>query len=376
MSVLINRRSLFRGAGAAGALALAGGAQAKAIEPPARAYGNGFAPAAGVAQLSRNENPYGPGPAALRAIADAASCGCYYSHGGEARLAAMIAERHGLTPEQVMMGAGSSEVLNCAAISLPGEGHILAPELFFQEAVNWADEKGRQVVRLPLSADMQIDLDAMAAAVTPETRLVYIVNPNNPTGLMLSGPTLRAFQAKLPKDVTLLVDEAYMELTPDPARDSVVDLVRQGENVVVARTFSKIHGLAGMRVGYAMARPDLLAKMKPWAMNFGGNTAGIAAATASYQDEAFLAESKARIIEARGMIEEAVKRAGLKALPSSANFVFVEVPDAERLRAAMEGRKILIRPPYGRFKTWSRVSTGRIEDVQAYVAALPELVRG
>lgn len=374
----VSRRSLFGVAGGATALALAGGPGQTAAAASARAV-DPFAPSPGVAMLARNENPYGPSPAALKAITDLASSGCYYANGGEAYLRNMIAERHGLTPDHVLIGSGSTEVLNAATMELArgaagAGGHILAPALFFDPPVRYAEGKGAKVVRVPLAADMGIDLDAMQRAVGPETRLVHICNPNNPTGMLLPAARLKAFVAAVSPQAVVLVDEAYNELTDVPADNTLVGAVKAGDNVIVARTFSKIYGLAGLRVGYALARPDLIARMEPWSMSVGGNTAGLAAAIASYGDTAFLAMSRGRILEGRALINEAVARAGLTALPSATNFVYVKVPDAETLRARMAAQKIVIRGPYGDWKTWSRVSTGRIEDVKRYAAALPGMV--
>jgi len=376
LNAAVSRRSLFNIAGGTAALALtARPARALSGNAPTIAPASDvFAPPSGIAFLARNENPYGPSPMAQSAIADLASSGCYYANGGEQRLAAMIAERHGLTPDHVLIGSGSTEVLNCATMALTTDGHILAADLFFDPPVVYAERKGVKVVRVPLSADMGMDLNAMAAAVTPETRLVHICNPNNPTGILIPPADLRAFANRVSSRAIVLVDEAYNELTDDPAASSLVDRVRAGDNVIVARTFSKIYGMAGLRVGYALAKPDIIAKLKPWSMSVGGNTAGLAAAIASYQDDAFLQMSKARILEARGLINEAVARAGLSALPSATNFVFVKVADAEAVRKGLEARRIIIRGPYGKWTGWSRVSTGRIEDVKRYAQALPEVV--
>ncbi len=363
----MTRRGMMGLAGAA----VAAGARA---QPATGAAGAPFAPPPGIAQLSRNENPYGPSPAALAAIAEAGPAGCYYANAGEERLAAMIAERNGLAPDQVLLGSGSSEVLNCATMAFGREGAILAPELLFDPPLRYAEAKGVRVVRVALGPDMHIDLAGLLAALGPEVRLVHLCNPNNPTGLVQAGDTLRRFiaaaRAKAPGAV-ILVDEAYVELTDDPVATSVVDRVRAGDPVIVTRTFSKLHGLAGLRVGYALARPDLLAAMRPWLMSNGGNAAGLAAAMASLDDRPFLAMSKARIVEARGMIAAAARAQGLESLPSAANFVLVKVPDAEALRARLAAEGILIRGPYGAFRQWSRVSCGRIADVARYVAALP-----
>lgn len=359
----VSRRETFR---LAGVLAAGAAAPGRAAPP--------FAPAPGIAQLSRNENPYGPSPAALAAMAEAGPAGCYYANAAEERLAAMIAERFGLSPDAVLLGSGSTEVLNCATMAFGRAGAILAPELLFDPPLRYAETKGVTVRRVPLGADMHMDLPALLAALGPDVRLVHLCNPNNPTGLVLPGATIRRLLADVRQRApaaVVLVDEAYVDLCDDPAGTSVVDRVRAGDPVIVTRTFSKLHGLAGLRVGYAMARPDLIAAMRPWLMSNGGNAAGLAAAMASLDDLPFLAMSKARIVEAREMLAAAARAEGLESLPSAANFVLVKVPDAELLRARLAREGILIRGPYGRFRQWSRVSCGRIEDVRRYVAALP-----
>jgi histidinol-phosphate aminotransferase len=371
MQPTVSRRSLFGIAGGTAALALApAAAHATTATKPL------FAPPPGTAFLMRNENPYGPSPAALKAIADHAAHGCYYSNDAERTLAAAIAARHGVTPAHILIGAGSSEVLNCATMALGQGGHIVAADLTFDPPLHYAGGKNIPIQRVALAPDLSIDLDAMAAAVSAGTRAVHICNPNNPTGRLLPAADLRAFAAAVTPKATLILDEAYNELTPDPAANSLVDRVRAGDNIVIARTFSKIYGLAGLRIGYAIARPDLIARMKPWSMSVGNSTAGLAAALATYDDADFLAFSRAKIVEARALLTEAATKAGLETLPSATNFVYVKVPDANRLQKAFEARNILIRPSYGpKWSEWSRVSCGRLEDVARYAEALPTLAR-
>lgn len=375
MAMALSRRALI-GAGTVAAAAVgsgaaraAGRAALSAGEPPI------FGPAPGVALLSRNENPYGPAPSAVQAMAEAAAKGCYYADNGLKRLTAMIAERFGVTPDHVVIGSGSTEVLSAAALAMAPKGSILAPELFWDSTVTFAEEKGAKVQRVALAPDMGIDLDALAAAVTPATAMVHICNPNNPTGMLIPGAQMAAFVRKVGPKATVLVDEAYNELTDLPEQSSVAALVKEGQNLIVCRTFSKIYGMAGLRVGYAIAQPEMAKTIRGYLMSFGGNSAGLAAAIASFNDEGFMRFSKERIVEARGIMLDAVKAAGLTALPSQTNFLFVKVPDANAVQAAMKGRNIMIRGAYGKWTNYSRVSTGRIEDVKRYAAALPEVMR-
>lgn len=366
--VELSRRALI-GASAAGAVALG-----SRLEAAGKSEAPVFGPAPGVAQLSLNENPYGPAPAALRAMADAAARGCYYPDAANDRLTAMIAERAGVAPEQVVLGNGSFEVLANVALAWGQGGAILTPELLFDAPLQRATALGVKRVTVPLAPDMAIDLAAVAARVGPDIGLVYLCNPNNPTGMALDPAALRAFIRALPPGLPVLVDEAYNELAENPAQATMLDLVREGRNVIVTRTFSKIYGLAGLRVGYAIAGREAAARLQAQSATMGLSSAALSAAIASFDDQPFLRFSRERIVEARGLIVEAAQRAGARTLPSQTNFVFVEVPDADTLRDRMAARGITIRGAYGKWRQWSRVSTGRIEDVRRYAAALPELL--
>ncbi|MDC8753949.1 histidinol-phosphate transaminase [Erythrobacter sp. sf7] len=369
-----SRRSFLAGAtlaGGFGAMPIAGLGASTTAAPAVPDFG----PKAGQALLSRNENPYGPAPSALRAITETAKMGCYYADRGLDRLTAMIAERHGVMPSQVVVGEGSTEILCAISLAWGREGAILCPDLFWDTTVLYGERQGVTSIRVPLAADMSVDLDGMAPKVTDGVALVQICNPNNPTGMLIPSAALRDFAAKVTPHATLLVDEAYNELTDRPDDNSMIDLVRSGADVIVCRTFSKIYGMAGMRVGYAITSEANAQRIKSHLMSFGGNLSGLAAAIASYNDTPFLDRSRAAVLEGRAMILDAVAKAGLTALPSQTNFVFVQVPDANALRDSMAERGIAIRGAYGAWSGYSRVSTGKLEDVARYAAALPELAK-
>ena len=372
MTVALSRRSLLGAASAGTALAFAGSpalGETRAALPQ-------FGPAPGVAWLTFNENPYGPSPKALEAMARTASTGCYYPDDAAERLHSMIAERFGLPGDQVVIGNGSTELLTAAATALGRRGPIVAPELLYDQPVEYARAQGAQLIRVPLRPDMGVDLDAMAAAAaSSKAALVYLCNPNNPTAMLIDAASLHAFIDRVGPGTTVLVDEAYNELTDRPAESSVAGLVKAGRNVIVCRTFSKIYGLAGLRIGYALAPPKHAAMIRDTLMTLLLSSASIAAAIASLEDPAFATLSRNRIFEGRQIILDATKKLGLETLPSQANFVFVRVPDADAVAKRMAQRKIIIRSAYGKWTQWSRVSTGKIEDVNRYVAALPALLR-
>ncbi|MEP2652740.1 MAG: histidinol-phosphate transaminase [Paraglaciecola sp.] len=375
MTDKLSRRLFLQGTVAASAVAasgiITGAAVAAHHKNPAVAYG----PKAGIAKLNANENPFGPSPAAMKAIMEASSKGAYYAADPYKVLVSMIAEKNSVSTSQVSLSAGSSGVLSYTAVLASTKGKILGPDLFWDTTAKMPQKIGAgKIKRTPKTKDLAIDLDAMYAAITPDVAMVQITNPNNPTGRLLDPVKLREFCIKASKKALVLVDEAYNEVTNMPEKNSMMSLVNEGHNVVVARTFSKLYGLAGMRVGYMIASEENTAEINRYSLGgYSMNQAGLAAAIASYNDDAFLSFSKSKIVEGREMILSAVKDNGLIALPSETNFVFVDLGkgNAEVFRQEMAKQNVLIRGIYRDYNNWSRVSTGLIPDVQKYVDAFP-----
>lgn len=335
-----------------------------------------FGPKPGLARLMGNENPFGPSPRALPIIAECVARSSYYADLPVFRLIAMIAERNGVAPSQVVLSSGSTEILCAAALAWGSAGPILCPDLFWDAPIQYAERKGVECIAVPMKQDLSIDTEGMAGQLSQKSfSLVHLVNPNNPTGLLLEYSKLQALAAQAGKTgATLLVDEAYNELCDSPEEDSAINLVRSGADVIVTRTFSKIYGMAGLRVGYAISSEENIARIRGYLTSFGGNTAGLAGALASYEDEEFLSFSREATLEGRAKIMNAAQKCGLSALPSQTNFVFVKVPDADAVKEAMERRGILIRGAFGQWKEYSRVSIGSPQDVARYIAALPEVI--
>ena len=362
--------------GLAGMAAASTQASATTIRPMV-ADPTGFAPAPGIAHLKYNENPLGPPASAIQAMAELARSSWYYADDAEGRLAAMIGKRMGVPASQVVLSHGSSEVITSAALAWSKRGTILLPALQFDEPLLYPMAQGLNYRRVAMAPDLGIDLGALArAAAAPDVAMVYLCNPNNPTGMMLKAADLLAFAKALPPRVTLLVDEAYMELAGDPAGSTMLPLVQGGANVIVTRTFSKLFGMAGLRIGYAVASPANAAELKRHRITISLNAPGLAAAIAAWDDGAFQQQSRSAITAARRVLQAGVAKAGTIALPSQTNFLFVKVADANRFAAAMAQRGILVRGAWGPgWPEWSRVSTGRMADVERYAAALPELVK-
>lgn len=337
-----------------------------------------YGPPTGIAKLNANENPYGPSPKAIAAMTEAISQGAYYVNSTAETLKAMIAERHGLTKDHIILSSGSSGVLTSLAMMAAQQGSILGSDLFWDTTSRMGTRNSTHgIKRLPKTNDLSVDLDAMYFAVDGSIALAQICNPNNPTGSIVSPQKLKTFCDKVSQQTMVLVDEAYNEVTDDPEANSMIPLIKAGKNVVVARTFSKIYGLAGMRVGYMIAAPETAESISAYGMgSYGLNQAGIAAAVASYNDTTFLAYSKSKIVEAREMIAEAITANGLSALPSQTSFMFVNLGgiNAEDFRQGMAKENVLIRGIYQDYLHWSRVSVGKIPDVEKYIAAIPKVL--
>lgn len=355
MSVIFTRRDLMRGA--------IGGAVSLALAPAALPQ---LGPPAGKIALRYNENPYGPSPAAQKAALEAVRQGAYYADAIEQNVLRTIAERNGLAPENMVLASGSNEALQAEFVAWGKSGKIVLPGLTYTDHLDYARRMGVELVTVPLGKDLSIDLDGMAAAVDDEVSLVYICNPNNPTGLTLDGDSLRDFCRSVGKKAVVVIDEAYNEISDDPAYTSMVDLVREGENVIVMRTFSKIFGMAGLRVGYGMTRPQHAATIAAHVMAW-PNVAGLAAALASINDDEFIGFSRARIFEGREMVEDTLRRNGVEPVPSQANFVFADIGrNGAEFRQRMAERNILIQGRYEAYPDYIRVSMGRIEDIEVF----------
>lgn len=391
MAYDISRRLLLTGAtglSIAGATACATGgastlmaatADAEAAFPPEKvAVENPYllGPAEGVALLSRNENPYGPAPSALKMLEYAGTKGAYYTSQDAVKLlASMIAERHGVAPEQIAITTGSGEALSAIAMIYGPKGPIVAPRLFWDTTALYAVRLGMaEIDRVPLKADMSTDLEAIEARVTEGTGLVQLCNPNNPTGLVADAETLKAAVKRMAAKTTVLVDEAYMELADDPDGNTCIPLIKEGHNVIVSRTFSKIYGMAGIRMGYTISSAETAQKIQATAMSWSPCTA-YAAAIGSYNDEEFLNFSKGKIQEARGMVMATLDTLGLEYLPSQTNFVYFKSgKPANDVQKAFADQKISVRGQYMDYVDWTRVSMGKIEDVDRFCKTLPMIV--
>jgi len=330
-----------------------------------------------VIKLDQNENPYGISKQVEQAIVNAASQSNRYPLRELAALRDLIAEREQVAKECVLLGGGCTEVFSlvCLAYGTAGK-QVLVAEPTYSGFNAYVERLGGKLVRVPVDDRWQTDLDAMAARAAG-TDLVYLCNPNNPTGTITGGEKLKQFCAAQARERMVLVDEAYFELVEDSRRISMVELVRQNANVIVVRTFSKIFGLAGLRVGYAIAKPDLIAELRRWQTNFCAvNRLGIVAAHAAYLDTEHVVRTRQHIAAARAELYPVLEKLGHKAIrDSQANFIAFEAKRGSpqliaRLRSDFN---ISVRNFEFLGKSWVRVSMGTKEEMESLVAALQKI---
>ena len=317
-------------------------------------------------RLIFNENPYGPSPKALAEVARILPLTAYYPDDIEGQLVGLFMERLRLDRKQIFVASGSNEGLQAAMMAFGKQGKILSPSLTYSDHLLYAENLGMEVKRIPLRADMAIDLEAIARAVDDSVSLVYLCNPNNPTGMAIDGDELRAFCREVSAKVPIMIDEAYNELTDKPDYTSMMDLVREGANILVTRTFSKIFGMAGLRVGYGMGHPDIVKVVRDHVMAW-PNGVGLYAAYHSYLDEDFIAFSRAKILQGREMVNATFRRHGIEPLPSQTNFVYADIGrNADAFAEQMAEKNVMIRGAYEGYDTYSRVSMGRIDDLKIF----------
>jgi histidinol-phosphate aminotransferase len=321
--------------------------------------------------LASNENPLGMPASAREAAAAALQSSGNYPDATGAGLKKALSARLGVTPEWLTLGSGSSEILTLAAQACvqPGQGVVFSQYGFIVYGQAAALAKAHATV--VAARDFGHDLEAMRAAIGADTRLVFVANPNNPTGTFIDAPRLQAFIEGLPSHVTLLLDEAYTEYLLPTQRHDSVEWVRRHPNLIVARTFSKAFGLAGLRVGYGIAQPALAAKLNAIRPRFNVNTPALAAAEAALGDEAFLRETFEMNTAGRGELAAGLEKMGLRCVPSSGNFVMVHIGGAQALHAQLlsQGIAVSTLEPYG-LGEWLRITVGLPQQNAKVLAAI------
>ena len=344
----------------------------KPIEDVARELG--LDPAT-IIKLASNENPFGPSPLAKAAAVKALDQGELYPDGGCVVLRAKLAKIYGLEAGQFVIGNGSNEIIELLGhvFLRPGDEVVMGnPSFAVYKLVTLLF--GAKPVEVPL-VNHTHDLAALAAAITPKTKLVFVPSPNNPMGTANTEAELLAFARGLPEHVVFAYDEAYAEYLENPP--DLRPLIREGRKVVCLRTFSKIYGLASLRIGYGYAAPELAALLNRVRQPFNANAIGQAAAIAALDDREFTLKCAQENQVGLAQLEAGFKAQGLEIVPSVANFVLVKVGDGARVFAELQKRGVIVRPmrPYG-MPEWLRVTVGTPAQNERLLTTLAAVLRG
>ncbi|GIO11673.1 histidinol-phosphate aminotransferase [Cohnella xylanilytica] len=329
-----------------------------------------------VIKLASNENPFGSSPKALEAIKRELDNVSIYPDGAAVELTNALAKRLGVDPDQIIFGAGSDEVILmiARAFLLPGDENITADQTFPQYRHNIEIENG-VVVEVPLK-DGTHDLHGMLAKVNPKTKIVWICNPNNPTGTIVTHDEVEWFLSKVPSNVMVVLDEAYCEYIDDPSFPNGLELLKKYPNLVLLRTFSKIYGLASLRIGYGVGRAELIRSINQVREPFNTSRFGQAAALAALEDQAFI--DRCREANKQGLVtlRAAFDRLGLPAFPAYGNFIMVDVKrPAQDVFQALLRKGVIVRAGHKHYPTHIRITVGSAEQNAKVISALEEVLQ-
>ncbi len=326
-----------------------------------------------IIKIGSNENPHGPSALAKKAMMDAVNGSNRYPWEVTTKLRERIGTLFNLTKENVVIGAGSSELLGVTATwAALQKGTAIAPDPTFRLWIPAAKRLGLPVNLVPLTEDKVTNLSKMKSAINASTKLIYICNPNNPTGSIIPAPDLEAFIKSTPKHIIILLDEAYTEFSNEP---SMAHLVNAHPNLVIAKTFSKVYGLAGARVGYVLAHADTakqLADLQPWA-NAGASAVSLAGALATLDDKNFIPHCRAENEKAKKIFYHVLSEHGLRYIPSHTSFVYFDATRYHKdVKTVLEAKNIFGARTFEEGTKWLRLSIGTVDEMKAVAKALNE----
>jgi histidinol-phosphate aminotransferase len=325
---------------------------------------------AGIIKLASNENALGPSPRALAAMRRALPGAHLYPDGGAFYLRQALARRLSVQPDNLILGSGSNEVIEFLyhAFVAPGDEVVMGDRAFVVYSILARMFQAR-CIEVPFAGHTH-DLKAMRVAITPNTRLIFIANPNNPSGTRVSNAALDAFIRSLPAHVICVLDEAYVEFLDDPPPSIRYAMTR---NVVLLRTFSKIVGLAGLRIGYGVAQKDCIALLQRVRQPFNTNAIAQAGALAALADTGHIRKTKTMTRRGLAYLEKKFRRMKLDFVPSCANFVLVNVGDGDRVFRRLQEQGVIVRPMRGyKMPAWVRVTVGRPAENRRFITALQD----
>ncbi len=327
-------------------------------------------------KLASNENPIGPSPKAVDAIMAALKNLHRYPDGNTYHLSQRLAEKLKVASDQIVIGNGSNEIIELLAGTFVREGdEVIMPEPSFLMYEIMVQARGGSPVKVPLK-DLVVDLEGMAAHISPSTRMVFVNNPNNPTGTVVSRARFEAFLEKISPEVIVVTDEAYIEFVRDKECPVGIEYLDSDKNVVTLRTFSKAYGLAGLRIGYGVMKQELADLIHRVRQPFNANTLAQVGALAALDDDAFFNETIRLVHEGMEFLYQQVDKMGLRYFPSQTNFFLIDVrQNAKGVYEKMLRRGVIIRPmnAYG-YSTYIRVTAGLSEENERFVGALREVL--
>jgi histidinol-phosphate aminotransferase len=329
----------------------------------------------GPIRLNFNENPYGPSPKARAALADCAAISNRYPDDAYAELTARLAQKHNLKPEDIILGCGSTEILRAAddAFLDPTRNVVVAAPTF-EAVLDYARVLRSNAVLVPLTADHRHDLPKMAAACTSKTGVAYVCNPNNPTGTIVTRDEFAAFVQAVPPTTLIVVDEAYYDFVDDPRYSSAIEFIPAHPNLIVARTFSKIYGMAGMRLGYGIGAKQSISRLSQQLLQDNGNAAALQAALASLADQEHVATCRAQLNATRQWLCAELTKDSRPFIPSQTNFVMLDMgSDVKLIVEQFRARNVIVGRRFDAMPNFLRVTIGTQPETEAFLAALREI---
>jgi len=364
MNTSLSRRGFAKVLGAGAAYAALNPSFAMST-PTLRLVGN----APTLVRLNSNENPYGPSPMAVKAMTDAFSLAWRYPDEHEGLLIDALAKLNGVAHDQILLGNGSGEILKVAAAAFTSPGRkLLVGHPTFEAILAHAAVAGAEVVKINLTPDYAHDLARMLAEKS--AGLIYICNPNNPTASITPKDQLRGFLAKVPTQTIVMVDEAYHHYVESNDYESVIPLIAQHSNLIVARTFSKIYSMAGLRCGYCVARPELIERMRAQQTWDSVNIMAMVAAIASLQDAQQVEQGRRHNTEVKNYVYSELDKSGYKYIPSHANFMMIDLRREVRpVIAAMRDRNVQVGRAFPAMPNFMRVTVGTRSQMESFVSA-------
>jgi histidinol-phosphate aminotransferase len=339
------------------------------MEPQAKSV------AGGIVRLSANENPYGPSPKAHKAMTNSFDQCCRYPDVQNEVLIDKLSKINGVDRDLIVLGDGSSEILKLCAETFTGptRGKLIVADPTFEAILEYSKACGADVMKVPLTNGYAHDLEKMGAAA--QKGLIYICNPNNPTASITPKGQLREFIGKTAPDTMILVDEAYFHYAESPDYESVIPLVKDHPNLIVARTFSKIYGMAGLRCGYCVAQPETIRRMHGFQMWDSVNVMALAAASASLDDLDQVNNGRKLNSEAKRFTVKALDKLGYESIPSQANFIMFDCKrQVVAIIKAMKERNVAVGRLFPAYPTHMRLTIGKQSEMESFLSAFKQVI--